>query len=99
MSLKLGLFAALLFVGFELTTEAPDIYTPLRDRAGRNCCDDGDCRPAPYRMTPAGVQMFVEGEWIAVPDFTIQYRRSLVARVKQTGGIGAGLSATGMAIG
>ncbi len=34
-----------------------DIYSPLRDRAGRNCCDDGDCRPAPYRVMPTGVQM------------------------------------------
>jgi hypothetical protein len=25
-------------------------------------------------MTPAGVQMFVDGEWIAIPDYTIQYR-------------------------
>jgi hypothetical protein len=30
MSLKLGLFAVLLFVGFEPTTEAHDIYSPLR---------------------------------------------------------------------
>jgi hypothetical protein len=74
MSLKLGLVAALLFVGFEPTIEAHDIYTPLRDKAGRNCCDDGDCRPAPYRVRPTGVQMFVEGKWIWVPDQTIQYR-------------------------
>jgi hypothetical protein len=74
MSLKLGLFAVLLFVGFEPITNAHDIYSPLRDRAGRNCCDDGDCRPAPYRVRPTGVQMFVEGEWIWVPDQTIQYR-------------------------
>lgn len=25
-------------------------------------------------MTPAGVQMLVEGEWIAAPDYMIQYR-------------------------
>ena len=25
-------------------------------------------------MTPVGVQMFVEGQWIWVPDHTIQYR-------------------------
>ena len=74
MSLKLGLFAVLLFVGFEPITEAHDIYSPLRDKAGRNCCDDGDCRPAPYRVMPTGVQMFVEGKWIWVPDHTIQYR-------------------------
>ncbi len=74
MSLKLGLFAVLLFVGFEPTTAAHDIYSPLKDKAGRNCCDDGDCRPAPYRMTPAGVQMFVEGAWVAVPDAAISQR-------------------------
>jgi hypothetical protein len=28
-------------------------------------------------MTPAGVQMFVDGEWIVVPDYTIQYRALL----------------------
>jgi len=74
MSLKLGLFAILLFVGFEPTTEAHDIYSPLKDRGGKSCCNDGDCRPAPYRVTPIGVQMFVEGEWIGVPNAAIQYR-------------------------
>jgi hypothetical protein len=74
MSLKLGLFTVLLFVGFEPTTEAHDIYSPLKDRGGKSCCDDGDCRPASYRVAPTGLQMFVEGEWIAVPDATIQYR-------------------------
>ena len=74
MSLKLDLFRDLLFVSFEPPTEAHDIYSPLKDRGGKSCCDDGDCRPAPYRMTPTGVQMFVEGEWIGVPDHTIQYR-------------------------
>jgi hypothetical protein len=28
----------------------------------------------PYRVRPTGVQMFVEGKWIWVPDHTIQYR-------------------------
>ena len=74
MSLKLELFTAIALVSFEPPTEAHDIYSPLKDRWGKSCCDDEDCRPAPYRMTPAGVQMFVEGEWIAVPDSTIQYR-------------------------
>jgi hypothetical protein len=74
MSLKLGLFAILLFVGYEPTTEAHDIYSPLKDRWGNSCCNDQDCRPVPYRVTPAGVQMLVNGDWIAVPDHTIQYR-------------------------
>jgi hypothetical protein len=85
MSLKLGLFALLLLVSFEPTTEAHDIYSPLRDRAGRNCCDEGDCRPAPYRVKSTGVQMFVEGEWIWVPDHTIQYR-ALLGETGETDG-------------
>ena len=77
MSLKLDLFTAIALLGFELPADAHDIYSPLRDRLGNSCCHEGDCRPAPYRVTPTGVQMFVEGEWIAVPDFTIQYRALL----------------------
>jgi hypothetical protein len=77
MSLKLDLFTAIALLGFELPADAHDIYSPLRDRVGNSCCHEGDCRPAPYRVTPTGVQMFVEGEWIAVPDFTIQYRALL----------------------
>ena len=97
MSLKLGLFAVLLFVGFEPPTEAHDIYSPLRDRAGRNCCDDGDCRPAPYRVRPTGVQMFVEGEWIWMPDHAIQYRALLGDTGETDGDTGAGGSRTGVA--
>jgi hypothetical protein len=54
--------------------KAHDIYSALRDRAGVSCCNEQDCRPARYRFTPAGVQMLVNGEWILVPDETIQYR-------------------------
>ena len=74
MSLKLALFIAIALLSSEPLAEAHDIYSPLKDRGGKSCCDDGDCRPAPYRMTPVGVQMFVEGEWIGVPDAAIQYR-------------------------
>jgi hypothetical protein len=55
-------------------TKAHDIYSALKDRGGVSCCSEHDCRPAHYRFTPAGVQMLVSGEWIAVPDETIQYR-------------------------
>ena len=34
MSLKLDLFTAIALLGFEPPTEAHDIYSPLRDRAG-----------------------------------------------------------------
>jgi hypothetical protein len=74
MSLKLDLFAAILLVGFEPPSEAHDIYSHLKDWRGNSCCNDQDCRPGPYRVTPAGVQMLVNGDWIAVPDRTIQYR-------------------------
>jgi hypothetical protein len=86
MSLKPGLFAVLLIVGFEPTTEAHDIYSPLKDRGGSSCCHDQDCRPAPYRVTPVGVQMFVDGEWIAVPDAAIQYRALLGDTGETAGG-------------
>jgi hypothetical protein len=53
---------------------AHDIYTGLRNSFGRSCCADHDCRPAHYRLTPAGVQMLISGQWIVVPNDTIQYR-------------------------
>ena len=74
MSLKLDFLVGILLVGFEPSTEAHDIYSHLKDGWGNSCCDDKDCRPAPYRVTPTGVQMFVDGEWIVVPDYAIQYR-------------------------
>ena len=74
MSLKLELLAAICLISFDPPTEAHDIYSPLKDRWGNSCCNDQDCRPVPYRMTPNGVQMLVDGEWIAVPDHAIQYR-------------------------
>ncbi|MBO1909481.1 hypothetical protein J4G37_32240 [Microvirga sp. 3-52] len=85
MSLKLELFTAIALLSVDPRAEAHDIYSPLRDKAGRNCCDDGDCRPAPYRVRPTGVQMFVEGKWIWVPDHTIQYR-SLLGDTGETDG-------------
>ena len=74
MSRKLALLAGFLAVEFELPTDAHDIYSHLSDAKGASCCDDHDCRPAPYRVTPTGVQMYVDGDWIAIPDETIQYR-------------------------
>jgi hypothetical protein len=74
MSLKRDLLAVILLVGLEPPTQAHDIYSHLRDRLGGSCCDEKDCRPAPYRVTATGVRMFVDGEWIVVPDYMIQYR-------------------------
>ena len=88
MSLKLTIFALVLLVDLQLPAEAHDIYSPLKDRGGTSCCDDGDCRPAPYRVTPTGVQMLVEGEWIAVPNGAIQYRALLGDTGETDGGPG-----------
>jgi hypothetical protein len=53
---------------------AHDIYTDLVGRDGGSCCNGKDCKPAPYRMTAAGVEMFVDGRWVLVPEDVIQYR-------------------------
>ena len=90
MSLKLEIFRAIALLSFEQPTEALGIYSPLKDRSGNSCCDESDCRPAPYKMTPAGVQMFVDREWIAVPDFTIQYLALLGDTGETDGDIGVG---------
>src|SRR4051812_39705784 len=74
MSLKPVLCAATLLIVFEPPTNAHDLYTHLKDSLGNSCCDDKDCRPAPYRVSSTGVQMYVEGRWITVPADTIHYR-------------------------
>jgi hypothetical protein len=86
MSLKLDLCAAILLISFESPTQAHDIYSPLKDRWGNSCCNDKDCRPVPYRVLATGVQMYVEGKWITVPDDTIQYRALLGDTGETAGG-------------
>ena len=99
MSLKLDLFTAIALLSFDPPTEAHDIYSPLKDRWGNSCCDDGDCRPAPYRMTPAGGKFSSRerGSLCQTPRSSIG--RCTVTLVKQTGGIGAGGPKTGRATG
>jgi hypothetical protein len=75
----------MLVMGGGRPAEAHDIYSHLRDSWGNSCCNDQDCRPAPYRVTPAGVQMLVDGEWVEVPGYTIQYR-ALLGDQGETGG-------------
>jgi hypothetical protein len=60
--------------GLSVPTDAHDIYMALKNRFGQSCCNEGDCRPAHYRTTANGIQMLVDGEWLAVPDDAIQYR-------------------------
>jgi hypothetical protein len=74
MYLNLQFSAIVLLIALGLPSQAHDIYSPLVDSTGRSCCHDQDCRPAPYRVRATGVQMYVEGKWITVPNHTIQYR-------------------------
>ncbi|WP_262298294.1 hypothetical protein [Microvirga sesbaniae] len=74
MSPKRALCAVLLSVYLELPTQAHDIYSTLTDAAGASCCNQNDCRPAPYRVSPRGVQMYLDADWFDVPDGTIQYQ-------------------------
>lgn len=85
MSIRLFLPAIVLSIGLSQLAGAHDLYSHLTDSWGNSCCHDEDCRPAPYRVTPTGVQMFVDGEWIAVPGYTIQYR-ALLGDNGETGG-------------
>ena len=55
------------------TVESHDIYTGVYTRQGVPCCNDGDCVPAPFRITPDGVDMLVQGVWISVPRWYIMY--------------------------
>jgi hypothetical protein len=86
---------ALTSLGITLSWSAPieahDIYMALKDRAGASCCTDRDCRPAHYRVTQAGVQMLVNGEWIVVPPETIQYRSLEGDRGETAGGHWCGI--------
>ena len=82
---RCALASLALVVSWSAPLQAHDIYTGLTNRHGTSCCHDQDCRPALYRMTPAGVEMLVNGKWIAVPDKTIQYR-VLPGDTGETGG-------------
>ena len=72
------MFPTAALIGVILSVGKPmpvrDIYSNLRDEWGLSCCDESDCRPAFYRLTPSGVLMQVAGNWIEVPRKTIQYR-------------------------
>jgi hypothetical protein len=77
--------AIALQVGLHSPAEAHDIYSDLKDTWGNSCCNNEDCRPALYRVTPTGVQMFVDGDWIDVPNYVIAYR-ALAGDTGETGG-------------
>ena len=53
---------------------AHDMYSHLLDGWGTPCCNNTDCRPAHFRITPRGVKMFVDRNWIRIPPDKLQYR-------------------------
>ena len=74
MCSRTAFVAAVLAASLPLPIQAHDIYSHLRDEGGVSCCEDRDCRPALYRVAARGVQMFVDQQWIDVPEGQIQYR-------------------------
>jgi hypothetical protein len=85
IAVRSAVAALALLATWPAPSRAHDIYGLLKDRAGRNCCNDTDCRAAVHRITPAGVQMLVDGSWIGVPESVIQYR-VLPGDTGETGG-------------
>ena len=81
--------------GWSSPTDAHDIYMALKNRFGQSCCNEGDCRPAHYRIANGGVQMLVEGEWVPVPEETIEYRALEGDTWETRGGHWCGLRAFG----
>jgi hypothetical protein len=89
--------AVVLAVSLPLPIQAHDIYTHLLDGRGKSCRNDRDCRPAHYRVTSKGLQMFVDGRWIDVPSSAIQYLAIPVIRARpvvDTGAVGLPTSGT-----
>ena len=82
---KSALPLAVLVINLPSPLPAHDLYSHLVDEVGASCCDNRDCRPARYRVSATGVQMFVDQRWIDVPDERIQYR-ALPGDTGETGG-------------
>jgi hypothetical protein len=70
-----SLTCALLIVAIGSSpVRAHDIYSHLVDRDGKPCCNNTDCRPAPFKVTARGVEMFVNDKWIVIPPDKLQHR-------------------------
>jgi hypothetical protein len=77
--------ALLAFLLLSDAARAHDIYTHLKSRSGKSCCDNSDCRPAPYRITSSGVEMQVGKTWVLVPRAMVEHR-SLEGDTGETNG-------------
>jgi hypothetical protein len=85
MSSKITTFCVAAILVNSNPAEAHDLYSQLVDKWGALCCNETDCRPARFRVTPKGVEMFVAGRWARVPTEHIQYR-TLAGDTGETGG-------------
>jgi hypothetical protein len=85
MRTSFALLSAAAAIGLQGPIAAHDLYSHLMDRTGASCCDDRDCQPAPYRFTASGLQMFVDQQWIDVPNERVQYH-ALAGDTGETGG-------------
>jgi hypothetical protein len=65
--------------------QAHDIYMGLLSTTGLPCCNNTDCRPAHFRVTHGGVQMFIDEQWIEIAHNKVQYR-ALAGDRGETGG-------------
>jgi len=74
MSLKPAACAATVLPLLSAPAGGHDIYSHLVDGRGNSCCDDRDCRPAPYRFVTGRLQMLVDRRWIDVSFEAVQYR-------------------------
>jgi hypothetical protein len=85
MSPNIAMFCVAALLASSNPAGAHDIYSRLVDKWGAPCCNETDCRPARFRVTPQGVEMFVAGRWTPVPNENIQYR-ALTDDRGETGG-------------
>jgi hypothetical protein len=74
VSLKIMMVALGLAPAWSAAAQAHDIYTFLTDETGKSCCENTDCRPAQYRTTSSGVEMFINERWVHIPRGRIQHR-------------------------
>ena len=46
------------------------------DNAVASCCNNQDCRPVKYRVTPQGVSMLINGRWLVVPQSKVMEKET-----------------------
>src|ERR1700738_2728087 len=90
-----ALVATIALLCLSSTALAHDIYTDLRDQAGRLCCNGQDCKPVEATVLPNGTYYLPESDEIIPADMAtpspddrfhrIQWQLSLIAGVVRYG--------------